>query len=527
MAKQHRQRGKTMKKSILYLILFLLIASPAWGATIDTYTFSTTDDLGLRYNSTYMLHGFPFTSGGNYTVASVTFKNRRLGAVSGNVWAEIRTNNAGAPGTVLTNGTSVVKDASTIGTSFELVTYTFAIPPTVTAGSYWVVFNGDYSPADVVNIGTNIQNPGGNATYYISTYNSSTLTWTVRGYCGYFVVTSSSSVAVATPTVDNGTSTYNNDVSVTISCTTSGATICYTTDGTDPTATTPGTCANGTTYTVPVSITATATVLKAIGTKATMDNSTIASATYTLTNAAVTASPAAGTYLPTNSVTLSTTTTGGTIRYTTNGDTPACPSTGTLYSAPFTTATTQTVKAIGCKTNYNASAVLSAVYTIRVARPHYVSNAGIDSNDGLSIGAPWRSISKINNSSFLPGDSILLNKSDTWRHSPTIPSAGTVGTPLTISSYGTGNKPIIMGGDSTSAGWNAIRNGQLVEYTDGGASNDSFVGYTTNWGGSVKADVVAGVVSAKLSRVGAYAYIVTTNIWLPANTEVSFTYDAK
>ncbi len=264
------------------------------------------------------------------------------------------------------------------------------------------------------------------------------------------------SFVVATPTFNNGTATYNNDVSVTISCTTSGATICYTTDGSDPTATTPGTCANGTTYTVPVSITATGTVLKAIGTKTSYDNSAVASATYTLTNAAVSASPAAGTYLPTNSVALSTGTTGGTIRYTTNGDTPACPSTGTLYSAPFTTSTTQTVKAIACKTNYNASAVLSAVYTIRNAAIFYVDSAITDTYVGSGTpdfttynpttfatdtgsASVYKTVADVNAQLYVGGDSILFRGSQSWGVTTLTLANGADN--MTIADYGTGDLP--------------------------------------------------------------------------------------
>lgn len=89
---------------------------------------------------------------------------------------------------------------------------------------------------------------------------------------------------VATPTFDYGTGTYKNEVTVTISDATSGATICYTVDGSTPGAATPGTCDGGSTltYSAPVLIEDTGTVLKAIGTKAAMTNSSAASATYTL-----------------------------------------------------------------------------------------------------------------------------------------------------------------------------------------------------------------------------------------------------
>jgi hypothetical protein len=76
--------------------------------------------------------------------------------------------------------------------------------------------------------------------------------------------------------------TFNSPQNVTITTSTSGATICYRTDGVDPTALTAGTCDMGsTTYTGPVNITST-TTLKAIGTKSGMTNSSVSSGTYTI-----------------------------------------------------------------------------------------------------------------------------------------------------------------------------------------------------------------------------------------------------
>jgi hypothetical protein len=79
-------------------------------------------------------------------------------------------------------------------------------------------------------------------------------------------------------------------------------------------------------------------------------------------------SPDGGTHNDTVSVTLSTATSGSTIRYTVNGSTPS-PTTGTIYSAPFTINTTgaNTVRAIAYQTGYANSAVVSKVFTINNA----------------------------------------------------------------------------------------------------------------------------------------------------------------
>lgn len=79
---------------------------------------------------------------------------------------------------------------------------------------------------------------------------------------------------VATPTFFPAAGTYTEVKNVTISTETSGATIYYTTDGTDPTT-------NSSTYSsaIPVS---SATTIKAIAVKEGMNNSAVATATYTI-----------------------------------------------------------------------------------------------------------------------------------------------------------------------------------------------------------------------------------------------------
>ena len=83
---------------------------------------------------------------------------------------------------------------------------------------------------------------------------------------------------VATPTFSPVGGTYGNTQMVTISCATEGATIYYTTDNSDPVAPTGVT---GTQYTQPLTISETTTV-KAIAIKDGMNNSSIATASYTI-----------------------------------------------------------------------------------------------------------------------------------------------------------------------------------------------------------------------------------------------------
>ena len=143
---------------------------------------------------------------------------------------------------------------------------------------------------------------------------------------------------------------------VTIATTTAGATIRYTTDGTDPGP-------SSTQYTAPITITAAVTI-KAIATAPGFTDSAVASAAYTILAPAATPtfSPAAGAVLSGTTVTISTTTAGATIRYTTDGTDPGPSS--TQYTAPIAITAAVTIKAMATASGFADSAVGSATYTI-------------------------------------------------------------------------------------------------------------------------------------------------------------------
>lgn len=169
---------------------------------------------------------------------------------------------------------------------------------------------------------------------------------------------------VATPSISpNGGSFLTTDPapSVTLATTTSGAELRYTTDGSEPTA-------SSTLYSAPF-VVSTNTTVKAKGFLTNYTPSATASATFTFTTPTVatpTFSPAAGTYSTAQSVSLSTTTSGATIHYTTDGSTPTSGS--PAYTAPINVAVTTTVRALAIRSDWNDSAVASATYTISTAK---------------------------------------------------------------------------------------------------------------------------------------------------------------
>jgi len=74
---------------------------------------------------------------------------------------------------------------------------------------------------------------------------------------------------------------------------------------------------------------------------------------------------------------------------------------------------------------------------------YYVdATLGDDSNPGTQS-QPWKTISKVNSSSFNPGDKIYFKRGEVWREQLTVPSSGEEGNPITFGAYGSGDKPII------------------------------------------------------------------------------------
>lgn len=91
---------------------------------------------------------------------------------------------------------------------------------------------------------------------------------------------------------------------------------------------------------------------------------------------------------------------------------------------------------------------------------YYVSNAGNDgytSTQAQNPTTPWKTISKLNGITFQPGDSICFKRGDIWKESLLITESGSSGSPITITTYGSGAKPIITGRDTVD-GWSGVGN---------------------------------------------------------------------
>ncbi|HOE99802.1 MAG TPA: chitobiase/beta-hexosaminidase C-terminal domain-containing protein [Spirochaetota bacterium] len=214
-----------------------------------------------------------------------------------------------------------------------------------------------------------------NAVYY-----SKSFTATVAE-SGLFTNSSALDQKIATaPVFSVAGGTYTSDQSISLSTTTSGASIYYTTNGNNPTS-------GSALYTAPISVAGSGTsmTIKAITIKSGLTSSSIVTNAYTINYpdcAAPTFSPNSGSFTSATNVTITSATTGATIHYTTNGDTPTTgsPSISNGSSITLSTNGTYTVKAIAVKSGYDNSAVgSSGSITINYpdcATPTFSPNSG-------------------------------------------------------------------------------------------------------------------------------------------------------
>jgi hypothetical protein len=80
------------------------------------------------------------------------------------------------------------------------------------------------------------------------------------------------------------------------------------------------------------------------------------------------------------------------------------------------------------------------------AATYYVgATNGNDSNNGASTLTAWKTVAKVNSSTFSPGDSILFKRGELWREKLDVPSSGSSGNHITFGAYGNGSKPLFLG----------------------------------------------------------------------------------
>ena len=178
----------------------------------------------------------------------------------------------------------------------------------------------------------------------------------------------------------SGTS-FASTLSVSIADATPSASIYYTTDGSTPTTASQ-------LYSAPFTISATTTV-HAIATASGYTQSAMGSASYTYSptqsvTQTPTFSPAGGTFTTAQQVTISDTTAGAVIYYTTNGSTPTTSS--AVYSSAITVSASSTLEALAVAPGYTQSTVATAAFVIQSSgTPTINFGSGFPSATGLQL----------------------------------------------------------------------------------------------------------------------------------------------
>jgi hypothetical protein len=172
--------------------------------------------------------------------------------------------------------------------------------------------------------------------------------------------------------------------------------------------------------------------------------------------------PPSGSFSSAQSVTISDTTPGATIYYTTDGSTPSTSS--AVYSAPITVSSTETIDAIATASGYNTSAMASATYTIATptaATPTFLPAAGT-----------YTSAQSVTITEATPGATVYYTTSGS---TPTTASA-VYSAPINVSATETLKAMAVTPGYTNSAVASAlytINSGSalLVDYSSGFASS--------------------------------------------------------
>ena len=137
---------------------------------------------------------------------------------------------------------------------------------------------------------------------------------------------------------------------------------------------------------------------------------------------------------------------------------------------------------IDCSISRGLVALLTALWMCWPATPvqattYYVDAAGgADSNSGISVSQPWKSLEKVNSTTFAPGDCILFSSGSRWEGKLNPKGSGAPGRSVVVDRYGDGPKPIIDGAGATGDGVVYLHNQQCWEIANLEITNDASEG---------------------------------------------------
>jgi hypothetical protein len=387
---------------------------------IDGVAVDANDTVYALIQNTGGIIAFPSTGGAYstsdwYTVSNVNGKMLAMDKqgnfyedtyVSGDTMVRISVNNltaapsaTGSPSTTGSTVTTFLNDSSCSSTP----TVTFASSSTAfaaaTSGTCSSTYTGDASYATTVTFTPTF---GGINTAKLTATDSVSSTDTDTA-----TVTGVGTGTLATPTFSPAAGSYTAAQTVTISDASGGASIYYTTDGSTPMVGASDTVQ----YTVPIAVSASETI-NAIAVDTGDTNSADATAQYTL-NIPPAATPVfsntGGTFTTPQSVTLSDSTSGSSIYYTTDGTTPMVGASDTvLYTGPITVSTSETITAIATALGAAASSPATAAFTISLPASAF-QNVVITQSTEIGTGIFSSSSGGYQSGSVPAGDSIAVN----------------------------------------------------------------------------------------------------------------------
>lgn len=88
---------------------------------------------------------------------------------------------------------------------------------------------------------------------------------------------------------------------------------------------------------------------------------------------------------------------------------------------------------------------LTGAAQVRATTFYVDSMQGNDANSGTSPAQSWRTLQKVDESRYRPGDHILFRRGSRWEGSLTLSSSGAKGAPIAVDSFGSGQLPRIDG----------------------------------------------------------------------------------
>jgi N-acetylneuraminic acid mutarotase len=179
------------------------------------------------------------------------------------------------------------------------------------------------------------------------------------------------------PTFSLAAGSYTQVQTLTISDSSPGALIYFTTDGSQPSS-------KSSIYSVPITIASTQTIT-AIAIASNLTRSASTSAIYTIAQAATPViAPAGGSFTIAQSVTITDTTAGANIYYTTDGTNPTTGS--NQYSAPITVSKSEEIEAIAVGTGVAPSTLATAQFIINLQPSFEISGTNVTVARGAMTG---------------------------------------------------------------------------------------------------------------------------------------------